>query len=279
MASSISKTQTVAAAQNADLTVRRGVDAATIIGLLGAVALIVSATMIGGSVAAFYNIPAVLIVIGGTFAVTTMCFSLGEIYSAQKMLLRAFFRGGRDPSNAAMYMLELAAQARRNGILSIQSAVAEVESDRFLKHALTLVADGNAPEAVERMLTNEIAATANRHAKGASVLRKAAEIAPVMGLIGTLVGLVEMLGRLDDPGRIGPAMAVALLTTFYGAVLANVFLSPFAAKLERNSKEEILVKNIYAMSAASIARQENPRRLEMHINALLPPAKRVQFFD
>jgi chemotaxis protein MotA len=279
MASSISKTQTVTAAQTADLTVRRGFDAATIIGLVGAVGLIVSATMIGGSVAAFYNVPAVLIVIGGTFAVTTMCFSLAEIYSAQKMLLRAFLRGGRDPSNAAMYMLELAAQARRNGVLSIQSAVSEIESDRFLKHALTLVADGNAPEAVERMLTNEIAATAHRHAKGASVLRKAAEIAPVMGLIGTLVGLVEMLGRLDDPGRIGPAMAVALLTTFYGAVLANVFLSPFAAKLERNSKEEILVKNIYAMSAASIARQENPRRLEMHINALLPPAKRVQFFD
>ena len=100
-----------------------------------------------------------------------------------------------------------------------------------------------------------------------------------MGLIGTLVGLVQMLGRLDDPSTIGPAMAVALLTTFYGAILANVVLAPLASKLDRNSREEILVKNIYLMAATSISRQENPRRLEMLLNSVLPPSKRVQFFD
>ncbi|HLF58773.1 MAG TPA: MotA/TolQ/ExbB proton channel family protein, partial [Alphaproteobacteria bacterium] len=121
--------------------------------------------------------------------------------------------------------------------------------------------------------------TSARHIKGASVLRKGAEVAPAMGLIGTLVGLVQMLGRLDDPGTIGPAMAVALLTTFYGAVLANVVLAPLASKLERNSREELLVKHIFLMAASSIARQENPRRLEMLLNSVLPPSKRVQFFD
>jgi chemotaxis protein MotA len=259
--------------------IRRGIDPATIIGLLGAIGLIGSAAVMSGSLKAFINLPSVLIVVGGTFAVTTMCFSLAEIYNAQRMMLRALVRSGRDPSDAAFHMLELAAYARRNGVLSLQTEAANLESDSFLKHTLTLVADGNAADQIERMLNHEIAATAHRHAKGAGVLRKAAEIAPVMGLIGTLVGLVQMLGRLDDPSSIGPAMAVALLTTFYGAVLAHVFLGPIAAKLERNSREEILVKNIYALSAASIARQENPRRLELLLNTLLPPSKRVQFFD
>jgi len=111
------------------------------------------------------------------------------------------------------------------------------------------------------------------------VLRKAAEFAPAMGLIGTLIGLVQMLGNLDDPSTIGPAMAVALLTTFYGAVLANMVFSPMASKLERNSAEESMVNTIYMMGAASIGRQENPRRLEMLLNSILPPGKRVQYFD
>jgi len=100
-----------------------------------------------------------------------------------------------------------------------------------------------------------------------------------MGLIGTLIGLVQMLGNLDDPSTIGPAMAVALLTTFYGAVLANMVFSPMASKLERNSTEEAMVNTVYMMGAASIGRQENPRRLEMLLNSILPPSKRVQYFD
>jgi chemotaxis protein MotA len=118
-----------------------------------------------------------------------------------------------------------------------------------------------------------------RHHKSASVLKKAAEFAPAMGLIGTLIGLVQMLGNLDDPASIGPSMAVALLTTFYGAVLANMVFSPMASKLERNSGEEAIVNSIYVMGASSIGRQENPRRLEMLLNSVLPPAKRIQYFD
>ena len=128
-------------------------------------------------------------------------------------------------------------------MLSLQTEAANLESDSFLKHTLTLVADGTAADQIERMLNHEIAATAHRHAKGAGVLRKAAEIAPVMGLIGTLLGLVQMLGRLDDPSSIGPAMAVALLTTFYGAVPGHVFLAPTAAKTERHSGAGTPVKN------------------------------------
>lgn len=260
-------------------TGRRYLDVATILGLGGAVGLIVASLVLGGSAAAFINIPAALIVIGGTFAVTTTCYSLVEIFQAQRMMMSTVFRSSRDPSEAALHMLQLAVQARRNGVLSLQSAVAGLDSEPFLQQALTMVADGSTGDMIERVLRTELAATASRHNKGASIFRKAAEVAPAMGLIGTLLGLVQMLGRLNDPSSIGPAMAVALLTTFYGAVLANVVLSPLAAKLEHNSRDEILVKNVYLMAASSIARLENPRRLEMLINSVLPPTKRVQYFD
>ena len=142
-----------------------------------------------------------------------------------------------------------------------------------------MVVDGTHADAVERVLANDIQAMQNRHLQSANVLRKAADVAPAMGLIGTLVGLVQMLTNLDDPSNIGPAMAVALLTTFYGAVLSNMVFSPLAAKLERNSDQEALLHNLYAMAAVSISKQENPRRLEMLLNTVLPPAKRLRFFD
>ena len=142
-----------------------------------------------------------------------------------------------------------------------------------------MVVDGSKSDEIERVMTRKVNAMAVRHAKAAGVLRKAADVSPAMGLIGTLVGLVQMLGQLDDPSTIGPSMAVALLTTFYGAVLSNMVFSPLASKLERNSDEEMLLNNIYVTGVTSIGRQENPRRLEMLVNTLLSPADRVQHFD
>jgi len=155
----------------------------------------------------------------------------------------------------------------------------QIRGEPFLGQALQLVVDGTPGDEIERILRRDIGAMAQRHLKSASILRKAAEVAPAMGLIGTLVGLVQMLGSLNDPGAIGPGMAVALLTTFYGAVLANMVFSPLASKLERNSEEELLLLNLYLTGAASIGRLENPRRLELLLNTLLPPAKRVRVFD
>ena len=279
MASSIPDAEDALAPLAPERPLRRVIDPATFLGLAGAAVLIVIALSLDGSGKAFINIPAGLIVIGGTIAVTTICFSLREMLQAHGMMFQTLLRAHRDSSDAAIQMLEFAVRARRYGLLSLQAPANTLNSEPFLKQALTMVADGSTADMIERVLKTEIAATSARHAKGASVLRKGAEVAPAMGLIGTLVGLVQMLGRLDDPSSIGPAMAVALLTTFYGAVLANVVLAPLASKLERNSREEILVKHLVTMAASSIARQENPRRLEMLLNSVLPPAKRVQFFD
>ncbi len=175
--------------------------------------------------------------------------------------------------------MQIAELARRKGILSLQDTIDALRHEGFLYKGMSLIVDGTPGDEVEAIMRRDMHATLQRHQKSAGVLRKAAEFAPAMGLIGTLIGLVQMLGNLDDPSTIGPSMAVALLTTFYGAVLANVVFSPLASKLERNSAEEALVNNLYLMAAGSVGRQENPRRLEMLLNSVLPPAKRVRYFD
>ena len=258
---------------------KTGTDVATVIGLACGFGLIGAAILLGGQPASFVNLPGILIVFGGTFAVTTTCFSFAEVIHTARVLSKTVFYSGRDPSEAAIHVLKIAEMARRQGVLSLQGVLSSLNAEPFLHKGISMVVDGTPGEEVEMIMRRDMQATIQRHAKSANVLRKAAEFAPAMGLIGTLIGLVQMLGSLDDPSTIGPSMAVALLTTFYGAVLANMVFSPLASKLERNSAEETLVNNVFAMGVASIGRQENPRRLEMLLNSVLPPVKRVQYFD
>lgn len=256
-----------------------GIDAATIFGLAGAFALIATAIILGGSWTAFVDIPAMLIVVGGTFAVTTVSFNLGEVLSTQRIVAKSMFKAARDPGAAALQVIRIAEQARLKGNLSLQDFESEYAGEPFLARGLTMILDGAPGAEAESYMRREMHATIDRHEKGAAILRRAADVAPAMGLIGTLVGLVQMLGNLNDPSTIGPAMAVALLTTFYGAVIGNMVLAPLASKLERKSDEEALINEIYLLAVGSIGRQENPRRLEMLVNTILPPAKRVAYFD
>lgn len=258
---------------------KSALDLATIIGLVSGFSLIIAAIIMGGSPESFINIPSVLIVVGGTFSVTAICFSLQEVMRAAKIVMKTISHTAQDSSEAAVQVLKIAELARRQGVLSLQGVTDQLKAEPLLFKGISMVVDGTPGEEVEDILQKEMHSTIQRHHKSANVLRKAAEFAPAMGLIGTLIGLVQMLGNLDDPSTIGPSMAVALLTTFYGAVLANMVFAPMAAKLERNSTEEALINNIYVMGASSIGRQENPRRLEMMLNSVLPPAKRVQYFD
>lgn len=258
---------------------KSSMDMATIIGLITGFGLVVAAIVMGGAPESFINIPSILIVVGGTLAVTTMCFSLSEMMRTFSIIGKTMTYSAHDPSEAAVQVLKIAELSRRQGVLSLQAVLKNLQSEPLLYKGMAMVVDGTPGEEVEAILRRDLSATLQRHQKSANVLRKAAEFAPAMGLIGTLIGLVQMLGNLADPTNIGPAMAVALLTTFYGAVLANMVFSPMSAKLERNSAEEALINSIYMMGAASIGRQENPRRLEMLLNSVLPPAKRVQYFD
>ena len=163
-----------------------------------------------------------------------------------------------EPDDAARWVLQLADHARKKGILALQNRMGDLKNAPFLQRAAVMVVDGMPPEQVESVLMREADAIRQRHIRSAGVLRRAGEVAPAMGLIGTLVGLVQMLGNLEDPSTIGPSMAIALLTTFYGAVLANMLFLPLANKLDRNSDAEAMINQIYAIGIASISRQENP---------------------
>ncbi|MFQ6018254.1 MAG: motility protein A [Kiloniellaceae bacterium] len=254
------------------------VDVATLLGVAGAFAVIAAAMTLGGSPGSFVNVPAILIVVVGTFLVTTVSFTLDEVVRAQSVMLRSAVYHAEAPEDAARRMIYLADVARQHGVLRLQSTIKDLYHSRFLAQAVGLVVDGLPTEEIKRILDREIHATRERHMRSAGFLRRAGEVAPAMGLIGTLVGLVQMLGNLEDPSSIGPSMAVALLTTFYGAVLATMVFNPLASKLERISEVEWMVNQIYTIGAASISRQENPGRLEMMINTMLSPAQRVRYF-
>lgn len=260
------------------VTPRGAIDVATVIGIMAAVLLIATAIVLGGSPESFVHGPAILIVIGGTFGVTTACFSLNDMAAAIRIVGQTVFRSHKNPTAAAVQMLQLAQIARYRGILAVQNYLPALEGQPLLLRGLNMVVDGAPGDDVERIMQREVQAAAQRHSRSVSVLRKAAELSPAMGLIGTLVGLVQMLGNLEDPATIGPSMAVALLTTFYGACLANIVFTPLASKLERNASEEMLLNHLYVMAAASIGRQENPRRLEMLFNTVLPPSQKVDYF-
>ncbi|MHA1572231.1 MAG: motility protein A, partial [Alphaproteobacteria bacterium] len=201
-------------------------DAATVFGLFGAFALISAAITLGGSWSAFIDFPAMLIVVGGTFTVTTISFSLSDIARTQAVVMKSLARAIRDPATIVTEVLQIAERCRREGLFDLHRELSNRGTDAFLLRGLELAADGMPGEEMERVMRREQHAISERHAQGVNVLHRAAEVAPAMGLIGTLVGLVQMLGNLEDPSTIGPSMAVALLTTFYGAILANTVFAP-----------------------------------------------------
>ena len=258
---------------------RGRLDHATLLGLVSGFGLVIVAMTVGGTPGAFVDLPAIFIVIGGTFGVTTACFSLSDIARTPAVVAKTLFHSVPDAEAEARRMLRLADEARKSGILSLEESLPGMADEPFVQKALALAVDGVPAEEIQHVLQHAIDEMIQRHVRSAGVLRKAAEVAPAMGLIGTLIGLVQMLGNLDDPAAVGPGMAIALLTTFYGAVLSNMLFAPLATKLERNSAEESLVANLYMLAAGSICRKENPRRLETLLNAMLPPARQIRFFS
>ena len=254
------------------------VDYPTILGLIIAFSLIGAALIFGGSIAAFFNIPAAFIVIGGTIAVTSIAYRAEDLSKAWTILKASMFYKVREPSAVGKQLLDIAVLAKQKGVLSISQQETELQKDPYIAYAMSYVTDGFKTEDILQILTHDMDALIERHKTGASIIRRASEVAPAMGLIGTLVGLVQMLTQLNDPSSIGPAMAVALLTTFYGAILGTVILAPMAAKLERNASMDIMIKDLVISAAISIAKQESPRKLETVINAALPPDQKVIYF-
>jgi len=246
-------------------------DIGTLLGLVSCFGLIIGAVLLGGSLTAFVDIPSACIVIGGTVAVTFIMYPMGTVFGAIKVMMKAFFAKAPKPLELTDKVVELAELARKESLVALEKATVE---DPFLKKGVLLVADGTEENLVRSILETEINFMKQRHRQGQGIFKSMGAMAPAFGMIGTLVGLVNMLQSLDDPASIGPAMAVALLTTFYGAVLANVVFLPIATKLGERSAEDTLYMEITVEGVVAILNGENPRIVKDKLEAYLAPVLR-----
>ncbi|MBW1720704.1 MAG: flagellar motor protein [Deltaproteobacteria bacterium] len=253
-------------------------DIATLVGIVLAFSLVLTAIMMGGSIALFINIPSIMIVIGGTLGATMINYPLPDIMKVFKVVKNAFFMKSYTAKELISNFVNLAGMARREGILALESAIDDID-DEFMKKGLQLSVDGLEPSSIRDILNTEIQSIQDRHKLGAEIFTTLGTFAPALGMIGTLIGLVQMLQTMNDPATIGPAMAVALLTTFYGALLANILCLPVAGKLRNKSSDEVMIKELITEGIVSIAKGDNPRILEQKLNAYLPPQLRESSFN
>lgn len=258
-------------------SVTREVDYATLGGAAAAFGLMFLAILFGGGVILFIDFPSFLIVIGGTIGATLVNFPLEDFKRTVDVVRTAFFPVRTSAMQRVSRILELARRARAEGLLSLQSEIF-LESDPFVRKCIELAVDGYEPKEIRRILDIELAFLEDRHRRGAQLFQTMGNVAPAMGLIGTLIGLVQMLQNLNNPEQIGPAMAVALLTTFYGAVLANILFLPLAGKLRARSEGEKLIKQISVEGIIGIVENANPRLIELRMLSFLSPdARRSEY--
>ena len=253
-------------------------DIATIIGLVSAFGLVVAAIAVGGSLTVFINIPSLLIVVCGTFGVIMINYPLKEVIGIIKVGLKVVFASVSSAQDIIKQFVEFSTKARREGILSLEGDVADVP-DEFVKKGVGLAIDGLEPESIREIMEAEVSSLEDRHRQGAEIFTQLGTFAPAMGMIGTLIGLVQMLQNMDDPSSIGPAMAVALLTTFYGSIMANMICLPIAGKLKMYSGKEAVVKTIIIEGVIGLANGENPRIVEQKLMVFLPPGERISFTE
>lgn len=247
-------------------------DLATLIGLVGACLVVATAILLGGSVSSFLDTPSLVLVIGGTLLVTLMKFSVKQFMNATKVAIKAFIYRVPDAEELIDKSVELANRARANGLLALEEADVP---DEFFRKALNLVVDGHDPEVVRSILSKDLDLTLKRHRDGQAIFKAIGDAAPAMGMIGTLIGLVQMLGSMNDPKQIAPAMAIALLTTLYGAMIANLIAIPIADKLALRSTEERLTKSLMIDAVMSIQDGQHPRLMQDLLKNYLPKSRRA----
>ena len=246
-------------------------DLATLIGMIGAFGMIVMAMVQGGDLSMFVDVPSVLIVFCGSPFVVMMMYSMSQFIGAGKVLGKAFMIKLDDPQDLIAKSVELADAARKGGFLALEEA--EIPS-AFMQKGIDMLVDGHEADVVKATLGKDIDLTLDRHKSGSGFFKALGDVGPAMGMIGTLVGLVAMLQNMDDPKSIGPAMAVALLTTMYGAMLANLIALPISAKLELRGVEEAMNQTLILDSILAIQDGQNPRVIESILQNYLAEGKR-----
>ena len=248
-------------------------DLGTIFGLVGTWMLILWAMMAGGGLGIFIDVPSLIMVGGGSITVIILCFPTKYVKNAIKIIKQGFFHKPQSIDQLIQDIVSYAEIARRDGILSLENVTKDLD-DQFIVSGIQMAVDGTDPELIEQIMENDLDNLIERHSVNKAILDALGKYAPAFGMIGTLVGLVIMLQNMDDPSKIGPGMAVALLTTMYGAVIANAFAMPLADRLARRSGEEVLRKTIVIKGVMAIQSGDNPRVVEQKLRTFLPISER-----
>jgi chemotaxis protein MotA len=249
-------------------------DIASLVGLLLAIGLILGSIMMGSApLTAFIDIPSFLVVVGGAAAAALICFPLKTMLGVPKIALKVLLNKNQDRLALIRQIVALAETARRDGLLALESKIQDIDNP-FVRTGIQMAVDGSTPEVVEEVLRTEVNAISQRHRDGKSIMDQLARFAPAYGMIGTLMGLIMMLSDMSDPSGIGAGMAVALITTLYGAIVANVFFSPFAEKLGLLSRNELTVMEIAIRGVMAIQSGESPRAIDQKLRTFLPPSQR-----
>jgi len=238
---------------------------------LGLGALIASLMLEGGNVGAFLNLPGLLIVFGGTIGAALISFPLKTVTGLPKAIMKSFFPGELNGPELVSFMVEMARKARRGGILSLEEE-AQAVKDPFLKKGVLLVVDGTDPELVRNVLDIDLAMTEKRHSSNYTALEAMGGYAPTMGIIGTVMGLVNVLGHLEDPSKLGGAIAVAFIATFWGVSSANLLWLPLGAKLKKRSEDEMVMRQMLLTGILSIQAGDSPRVVEDKLRGFLGKA-------
>ena len=253
-------------------------DLGTVIGLVLVLALLLGAMTMGVGVGAYIDIPSVLIVIGGSVGALMISFKPTQMKSFTKIFMVAIKPPEEDLPALIKKLVEFATKARKDGILALESEV-NAEPNDFLRKGLSMAIDGSEPDTIRELLEIEMDQTSTRHRVNASIFDQWAALAGAMGMVGTLIGLVAMLLNMADPSAIGPSMAVALLTTMYGAIIGNTLGTPIANILGIRNDEETKVKEMILAGIMSIQSGDAPRVLEAKLLSYMAPTERVSQFD
>ncbi len=246
-------------------------DIATLLGLAVGLTMVIGSIFLGGALSSFINIPGLMIVVGGTLAAISVAFPFEEVVQAFYAGIKIFASRKVRPREVVDIMVKVAEISRREGLLALENIQTE---NATLKKSCQLIADNADPTLIRDTLRIEITSMKRRHKVGQDVFRGLAAYAPSFGMIGTLIGLVQMLSQLDDPKSLGPAMAVALLTTFYGSLMSTLLFLPIAGKLHARTMQEILHLEIIFEGAKSILENNNPRLVYEKLSSFIAPKER-----
>ncbi|MBW1939701.1 MAG: motility protein A [Deltaproteobacteria bacterium] len=252
-------------------------DLGTLLGIVSGFGLVIIAMSMGGGLGAFINAPSIMIVCGGTMGAVLINYPISDVLKVIKVAKNAFFNEKVKTEKITEMLIEMSKVSRREGILGLEKTVKDIKDPFFVK-GMTLMIDGIEPAKLADLLDTEVEYIEERHRLGAEIFMTMGNFAPAMGMIGTLIGLVKMLMQMDDPSSIGPSMAVALITTFYGVILANLIFIPISGKLRTRSAQELATKQLIMSGVLSVQSGDNPRMLEQKLHSFLSPKERKTVF-